>query len=77
MTWVTALSCFPVELVEYCGTMLALSGDPFPQLGDLVIRIQTEQSKRSTQVTQADPSRPTAATVRAVMKAMNLGEVKL
>jgi len=55
--------------------MLALSGDPFPQLGDLVIRIQTEQSKRSTHVTQADPSRPTAATVRAVMKDMNLGEV--
>lgn len=74
MTWVTALGCFPVELVEYCGTVLALSGDPFPQLGDLVLRIQQEQAKRSTQVTQADPSKPTASTVRAVMKAMSLGE---
>jgi hypothetical protein len=72
-TWVAILGCCDPECVAIAATQLALGTDPFPSLGDLIARVRVEESKRSQAVSQADPSKPSAALVRQVMQVMGLG----
>jgi hypothetical protein len=72
-TWVAILSCCRADCVAIAATQLALGTDPFPSLGDLIARVRVEESKRSQAVSQADPSKPSAALVRQVMQVMGLG----
>ena len=71
-TWLAALSVFPVGIVNRCLVEMSLDDDDFPKLGKVIRRCQLEMQKRATQVSQADPSKPTRKTVDAVAQAFGI-----
>jgi hypothetical protein len=71
-TWCAALSVFPSGVVNRAILEIALSDDPFPNLGKVIARCQLEITKRSTAVSQADHSKPFRSTVNAVAAAFQI-----
>ncbi len=66
------LSIFPPEIVNRAILEIALSTDQFPDCGKVVAKCQTEMQKRTNQVTQADPNKPSKGTVDRVAAAFNI-----
>ena len=52
-TWCAVLAVYPANVARLAVLQMALSPDPFPELGKVVARCQIEMSKRSDQVTQS------------------------
>jgi hypothetical protein len=73
-TWCAALGVFPVGVANRALLEIAMSDDPFPNLGKVIMRCQAEMAKRSTVVSQVDTSKPMRSTINAVAKAF---EIKL
>ena len=73
-TWCAALGEFPVGVANRAFLEIAMSDDPFPNLGKVIMRCQAEMAKRSTVVSQVDTSKPMRSTINAVAKAF---EIKL
>jgi hypothetical protein len=71
-TWCAALSIFPEEIVNRAILEIALSADPFPDCGKVIAKCQTELNRRSENLTQADPSKPSRGTVNRVAKAFGI-----
>jgi hypothetical protein len=51
---------------------IALSMDPFPDCGKVVAKCQVEMQKKTNQVTQADPNKPSKGTVDRVAAAFGI-----
>ena len=52
-TWCAVLAVYPPNVARLAVLQMALSPDPFPELGKVVARCQIEMAKRSDQVTQS------------------------
>lgn len=66
------LSIFPPEIVNRAILEIALSTDQFPDCGKVVVRCQVEMAKKTKEVTQADPNKPSKGTVDRVAAAFNI-----
>ena len=71
-TWLATLSIFPPEVVNRAILEIALSTDQFPDCGKVVAKCQVEMAKKTNQVTQADPNKPSKGTVDRVAAAFNI-----
>ncbi len=71
-TWCAALSIFPAAVVNRAVLEIALSPDPFPDCGKVIAKCQAEMNKRSNQVTQADPAKPSRGTVNKIAEAFQI-----
>lgn len=71
-TWLATLSIFPPAVVNRAILEIALSTDQFPDCGKIIAKCQAEMQKRSNEVTQSDPSKPTRGTVERVAKAFGI-----
>jgi hypothetical protein len=71
-TWCAALSIFPAEVVNRAILEIALAADPFPDCGKVIAKCQAEMNRRSENVTQADPAKPSRGTVNRVAKAFGI-----
>lgn len=71
-TWLATLSIFPPEVVNRAILEIALSMDPFPDCGKVVAKCQVEMQKKTNQVTQADPNKPSKGTVDRVAAAFGI-----
>ena len=71
-TWCAVLSVYPVDVVNTAVLQMALGQDPFPDLGKVVARCQRVMASRSNQVTQADPERLGAGTIKRIAAALRM-----
>lgn len=76
-TWVATLSVFPTEHVHRAVLQIALSADPFPDVGKIVaqcqrMRAEAKMASGEYSRTEVDHTKPTSATVKAVAEALQL-----
>lgn len=76
-TWVATLSIFPTEHVNRAILQIALSADPFPDVGKIIaqcqrMRAEAKMASGEYSRSEADHAKPTASTVRAVAEALQL-----
>jgi hypothetical protein len=72
-TWCATLSVFPVAVVNRAILEIALSADPFPDLGKLAIRCQQIVWQSATELAPGrDESKLPLSTVRKVARALGV-----
>ena len=72
-SWVAVLSVYPTKVVVMSVLEMAVSPDPFPDIGKIIARCQQELAKDRNDVTQRDSSKVGVAVLREMAVALGLG----
>ena len=71
-TWTAVLSVYPAAVANTAILEIALNADPFPDLGKVVAKCQLKMAERSTQVSQADPSKLSRKVLQQIAAALEI-----
>ena len=72
-TWVAALSIYSTEAVNEAVVRIAMSDDPFPDLGKLVMRCEAIRRRDANIVVTNDDQKLSDKSIKAIAEAMGLG----
>ena len=63
---------YPAAVANTAILEIALNADPFPDLGKVVAKCQLKMAERSTQVSQADPSKLSRKVLQQIAAALEI-----